>query len=90
MPAEAPSEDGEARYRFSVAPRFACDCMDWSERRPHLAGVLGREIANAWLARGWLRRLPGNGDGDVLARRRIAVTPEGARSLRESLGLDAA
>ena len=72
------------------AKHFACDCMDWSERRPHLAGGLGREIASAWLARGWLRRLPGVGDGDVLARRRIAVTPDGARGLREGLGLDAA
>ena len=73
-----------------TAKRFACDCMDWSERRPHLAGGLGREIATAWLARGWLRRLPGQGDGDVLARRRIAVTPEGARALHDGLGLDAA
>ncbi len=72
------------------AARFACDCMDWSERRPHLAGGLGKEIASAWLTRGWLRRLPGAGDADVLARRRIAVTPDGARGLREGLGLDAA
>lgn len=72
------------------APRFACDCMDWSERRPHLAGGLAREIAAAWLGRGWLRRLPAAGERDLLARRRIAVTAEGARGLRESLGLDAA
>lgn len=72
------------------APRFACDCMDWSERRPHLAGGLGREIARAWLGRGWLRRLPAEGEGDILARRRIALTPEGARGLRECLGLVAA
>lgn len=72
------------------APRFACDCMDWSERRPHLAGGLGREIATAWLAHGWLRRLPGTGERDVLARRRVAVTPEGARALHEGLGLNTA
>ena len=77
--------DGAAR-----APRFACDCMDWSERRPHLAGGLGREIASAWIARGWLRRMPAQGDGDILARRRVTVTPDGARGLREALGLDAA
>lgn len=72
------------------APRFACDCMDWSERRPHLSGGLAREMASAWLARGWLRRLPGQGDSDPLARRRIALSPEGARGLRETLGIDLA
>lgn len=92
------SQEGRARLTATGvdlgqavrAPRFACDCMDWSERRPHLAGGLGKEIASAWLARGWLRRLPAASEGDVLARRRIAVTPEGARGLREGLGLDAA
>ncbi|MBX9700747.1 MAG: metalloregulator ArsR/SmtB family transcription factor, partial [Acetobacteraceae bacterium] len=34
-----------------TARRFACDCMDWSERRPHLAGGLGREIAACCLRR---------------------------------------
>lgn len=75
-------------HRADRAPRFACDCMDWSERRPHLAGGLAREMASAWLARGWLRRLPGEGQSDVLARRRIALSPDGARGLRDALGLD--
>lgn len=89
---------GEARARLAAtgvdldaasrAPRFACDCMDWSERRPHLAGGLAREIATGWIGRGWLRRLPAEGDGDVLARRRLALTAEGARALRDGLGLD--
>src|SRR5215207_329346 len=65
------------------ARRFACDCMDWSERRPHLAGGLGREIAACCLRRHWVSRLPGDGEGDPLARRRLAVTPEGARRLGE-------
>ncbi len=81
---------GVAIGQAEKAPRFACDCMDWSERRPHLAGGLGREIASAWLARGWLRRLPAHREGDILARRRIAVTPAGARGLRDSLGLETA
>ena len=76
--------------RADRAPRFACDCMDWSERRPHLSGGLAREMASAWLARGWLRRLPGEGESDPLARRRIALSPEGARGLRDALGLDLA
>lgn len=83
--------EAAARPARGAAPCcMARDCMDWSERRPHLAGGLGREIARGWLARGWLRRLPATGEGDILARRRLAVSPEGARGLRETLGLDAA
>ncbi|CAH0232546.1 helix-turn-helix transcriptional regulator [Roseomonas sp. CECT 9278] len=76
--------------RAASARHFACDCMDWSERRPHLAGGLGREMASAWMTRGWLRRAAAEGDGDILARRRLSLTPEGARGLHESLGIDAA
>ncbi|TDH57894.1 transcriptional regulator [Dankookia rubra] len=71
------------------ARRFACDCMDWSERRAHLAGGLGREIAACCLRRHWVSRLPGEGQGDPLARRRLTVTPEGARRLGEALGVAA-
>jgi DNA-binding transcriptional ArsR family regulator len=71
------------------ARRFACDCMDWSERRAHLAGGLGREIAACCLRRHWVSRLPGSGEGDPLARRRLALTPEGARRLGEALGVAA-
>lgn len=68
----------------------ACDCMDWSKRRPHLAGALGREIARTLLRRGWLRRATVDGEAgtDPLARRRLAITPEGARGLRDALGVD--
>ncbi|NMJ42642.1 helix-turn-helix transcriptional regulator [Roseomonas sp. JC162] len=76
--------------RADAAPRFACDCMDWSERRPHLAGGLGREIASAWIARGWLRRLPAAGEGDILARRRVELTPAGRRGLKDAIGLETA
>ncbi|MCO6416943.1 winged helix-turn-helix domain-containing protein [Siccirubricoccus sp. KC 17139] len=69
------------------ARRFACDCMDWSERRAHLAGGLGREIAACCLRRHWLRRLPPLREGDPLARRRLALTPEGARQLDAALGV---
>ena len=32
------------------------DCLDWSERRHHLAGRLGRAILTALEAQGWVRR----------------------------------
>ncbi len=70
-----------------TARRFACDCMDWSERRPHLAGGLGREFAVCCLARGWLHRVAPAEGAAALARRRLALTPEGARRLHAALGL---
>lgn len=73
-----------------TARRFACDCMDWSERRPHLVGGLGREIAACCLRRLWLGRLPAvepGGRPDPLARRRLRLTPEGARQFSERLGI---
>ncbi|WP_135468004.1 ArsR/SmtB family transcription factor [Crenalkalicoccus roseus] len=68
------------------ARRLACDCMDWSERRPHLAGGLGREIAACCLRRGWVYRMATRGE-DPLARRRLALSPEGARRLEAALDL---
>jgi DNA-binding transcriptional ArsR family regulator len=68
------------------APRFACDCMDWSERRPHLAGGLGREVTAMMLRRHWLVRME-PGATDTLQRRRLTCTPEGARALATEFGL---
>lgn len=33
-------------------------CLDWSERRPHLAGSLGRALLARMEAMGWARRDP--------------------------------
>lgn len=33
-------------------------CLDWSERRSHLAGRLGRALLTAMEAKSWLRRAP--------------------------------
>ena len=33
-------------------------CLDWSERRPHLAGGLGAALLGSLLARGWVARRP--------------------------------
>ncbi|WP_298434052.1 helix-turn-helix transcriptional regulator [uncultured Jannaschia sp.] len=48
------------------------DCLDWSERRSHLSGRLGRAILTAMEARHWVRRDP--------ASRAIRFTPPGARA----------
>lgn len=54
-------------------------CLDWSERRPHLAGQVGAAICQHALAQGWLLR-----SADARALR---ITPSGAVALRDRLGL---
>jgi hypothetical protein len=34
--------------------RFACACLDWSERRPHVGGALGAALLNVALKRKWV------------------------------------
>lgn len=50
-------------------------CLDWSERRPHLAGSLGAALCAHSMEQGWTRRIEGT--------RAIDVTPKGERILRE-------
>lgn len=56
-------------------------CLDWSERKAHLAGRLGAMICSHCLESGWLTRAAGS--------RTLVISPEGARTFRERLGLDA-
>jgi len=54
-------------------------CLDWTERRPHLAGLAGARICERMLERRWIARI---GSG-----RAVKVTPSGATALRDLLGL---
>ncbi|MDX2155653.1 MAG: winged helix-turn-helix domain-containing protein [Hyphomicrobiaceae bacterium] len=56
-------------------------CLDWSERRPHIAGALGAALCSLALDQGWIRRTRGS--------RAVAVTPKGASVLRDWLGVTA-
>lgn len=62
---ELTAEGGRAMREFGVEPvrrgrRPLCRaCLDWSERRSHLAGSLGAAILQQVYARGWARRLEG-------------------------------
>jgi hypothetical protein len=38
---------------------FARSCVDWSDRRIHLAGALPAAITSVFIARGWLSDAPG-------------------------------
>jgi DNA-binding transcriptional ArsR family regulator len=40
---------------------FARPCIDWTERRPHLAGALGAALTATLLDRDWIRRRDGRG-----------------------------
>lgn len=53
-------------------------CLDWSERRPHVAGRLGSMLCARCLEQGWLRRLSGS--------RALEITPPGVVALRGWLG----
>lgn len=40
---------------------FARSCLDWTQRRSHLAGALPAALTSAFLTTGWLKRRPGRG-----------------------------
>jgi DNA-binding transcriptional ArsR family regulator len=61
--------------------RFACPCLDWSERRPHIGGALGSAILKLALKRKWVLQEP-----DCRA---LQVTGLGRRELRVRFGIEA-
>lgn len=59
---------------------FARQCLDWSERRNHLAGALGTALADRLFELEWIKRLP--------ASRVIRVTRFGQAELKRRFGLE--
>ncbi|MBA3069594.1 MAG: winged helix-turn-helix transcriptional regulator [Hyphomonas sp.] len=64
------AEDGLARSRRPVCK----GCLDWSMRRPHLAGQVGAALLVRIFERKWARRVAGS--------RVISFTPAGEAALR--------
>lgn len=64
--------DTEAAGRRRRA--FCRPCMDWSERRYHLAGSLGAALLGRFYELGWARR--------ESASRVVRITPSGEREIR--------
>jgi DNA-binding transcriptional ArsR family regulator len=62
----------------STRRRFAYRCLDWSERRDHLAGQLADEIYQHLTQSGWLRRAAG---------RAVEITVSGRKELMPLLGM---
>src|SRR5215472_4167052 len=58
---------------------FCRPCLDWSERRYHVAGHVGAEICRRCLAPGWLAR-----ERDSRA---VRLTPAGAAGLAKTFGV---
>jgi DNA-binding transcriptional ArsR family regulator len=56
-------------------------CLDWTERRPHLAGGIGAALCRHAFDAGWITRI---GTG-----RAVALTGDGEQALRDHLGLTA-
>lgn len=59
---------------------FSRTCLDWTERRPHLAGSLGAALLKMMLDEQWVRRMANT--------RAIQVTPKGRKALSSELKLE--
>lgn len=59
---------------------LARQCLDWTERRHHLAGPLGVRLLGVMCDHGWLRRSKGASA--------VLMTPKGRLALKRELGVD--
>jgi DNA-binding transcriptional ArsR family regulator len=69
----------DVRQVRSMRRRFACACLDWSERRPHLAGALGAAVLGVALQKKWVIQ--------DLDSRALEVTAHGRREMLSRFGL---
>ncbi len=75
--------DGAAWQRQSQSPagtRVAYGCIDWSERRDHMAGKLAVALLAHFVQQGWLRKTAGD--------RALSITPRGRSALQAWMGPD--
>jgi DNA-binding transcriptional ArsR family regulator len=59
--------------------RFACACLDWSERRPHVGGAIGAALLKIALKRRWVTQ--------ELDSRALAITRFGKSEMLDRFGL---
>jgi len=59
---------------------FCRPCLDWSERRPHVAGAVGAALCECCFTLGWVRRIEGT--------RAVTVTPKGRSGIKQSFGVE--
>jgi hypothetical protein len=65
---------------FATQRPAARSCLDWTERRPHLAGSAGAALCRESFARGWIER--------VGSTRAVEVTPAGHEALRRLFAIE--
>jgi DNA-binding transcriptional ArsR family regulator len=58
---------------------FCRPCLDWSERRPHIAGIVGATLCRRCLELDWIERCQDT--------RALAITVTGLRGLSETFGI---
>lgn len=63
------------------AHRSARLCLDWTERRPHLAGALGAALTGRYFDLGWMERMKRS--------HAVIVTPVGRQGFQKIFGVDA-
>ena len=65
----------------STRRHFCRLCLDWTERRLHIAGAVGAAITKRCFDLGWMERMKRS--------QAVLVTPLGRRGFRETFGIDA-
>jgi DNA-binding transcriptional ArsR family regulator len=70
---------GGARSNSLRGATFCRPCLDWSERRPHVAGAVGAALYRTFTQRGWVH--------PVAATRAVSITPFGMAELKRHFGL---
>jgi DNA-binding transcriptional ArsR family regulator len=55
-------------------------CLDWSERRPHIAGRVGAMLLNTMLERNWLKR--------IKFSRELIITTKGRSEIQRLFGVE--
>ena len=60
--------------------KLAYACLDWTERKPHLAGALGAAVCQAMMEQKWVTRHQ--------EKRVITITDSGRKALKEIINLD--
>jgi hypothetical protein len=91
VPGEDAAEITESGSRFltefgidlhtvgSARRRFCRLCLDWTERRPHIAGAVGAALTSRCFDLGWIRRMKQG--------RAVAITLLGEQGFQETFGI---